>query len=189
MRNLMRSLAIAIVMLVSAGAARADQSYLLTLSGNGVHPFDAGECPLPSQVCNPPVLIFDWEGIVTVVVDSDAPGTFTGDHFVSLAFAPTQGLITAFSGNSFLSAASVTVAGGHVTSLDAQWAGSPPAAVTFSGLSVSYEQPPTQHFGSISARATLVPVPEASTVLLLLGGLAAMGLRRWRSRPRRHGWA
>src|SRR5689334_5196718 len=113
MRNLMRSLAIA--MLVSAGAARADQSYLLTLSGNGVHPFDAWECSLPTQVGDPPILIFDWEGVVTVVVDSVAPGTFTGEHFVSLGCARTQGLITGFSGNSFLSQPSVTVAAGRMT--------------------------------------------------------------------------
>jgi hypothetical protein len=166
--------ALPLVALLGTGAARADNAtYLLTLHGSGTHQLDAWECP--GQICTSFAVGFTWDGIVTVVVDSTAPGTFTGTDFVSLAFAPTHGLIEGFSGHSFLTDPSVTIAGGMVTDIEAQWAGSPPASVTFAGLGVHIDRPPTHHFGSIRADAVLSPVPEPATFALLLGGLAVMG--------------
>ena len=163
--------------LLLTGVARADQDYLLTLRGGGIHFLDATECPM--EFCTTPFQPFAWEGTVTVTVDSDAAGTFTGDHFVSLAMDSNQ---LSFHGHSFITTPSVTIADGRVTAIEADWAGLPPAHVTFSDLSVHWEQPPMHRFGSISANARLTPVPEPATAALLAGGLLALAARLCSSR-------
>ena len=182
LRSAMRWTAAAAVALLSSGAARANETYLLHLSGGGTHFLDAWECPM--QFCVSPVRGFSWEGTVTVVVDSDGPGTFAGEHFVSLAMT-SGSFIEGFSGHSFFAPPSVTIAGGQVTDIEADWAGSPPAHVTFSGLSVHYTRPPTHHFGDVFANAGLQAIPEPATAALLLGGLAVMGAAALRRRPSR----
>jgi hypothetical protein len=179
MKQILKSVVI-VVAAATGGVAQADPSYLLSLAGSGIHQLDAFECP--QQICATPFVMFDWTGLVTVVVDGDGPGIFTGSHVASIAFDPSTGFVPSFSAQSFNSSPSVTVAGGQVTAIDADLLFGSPASVSFSGLGVLFSQPPLHHFGSVMASGVLTAVPEPTTMELLLGGLVALsavaGLRR-----------
>jgi hypothetical protein len=170
---------------IFANSASADESYVLSVNGKGVHALDAYECPGTICPLDQQVVSFDWGGLLTVVVNSDAAGTFTGSQVVSLAFERSMGLVSSFSSQSlfgFSGPPSVTVSDGEVTSIDAYLPYSPYQKVTFSGLSVQYFEPSQHHYGSTTATAVLAPVPEPSTWLLLICGLAAIATTSRRHR-------
>ena len=163
-----------LVLACAAGLARADETYVLQLSGRGTHRFDAWECPM--QVCTIGGTSFSWEGTVVVVVSSDASGTFAPPDFVSMTLDWTAPYVFAFprAVSGIFPAPTVTVVDGRVTSIDVLWQNGTPETLSFSGLSVFFNKPPTHHSGPTSASAFLTQVPEPQTGVLLAIGLAGL---------------
>jgi hypothetical protein len=179
-----------LLLLASAAPVCADETFLFRVSGGGFHLFDAWECP--QQFCTVGGTPFTWEGTVSVVVDSAASGTYAPPHFVSMTMAWTTPYVPTVDrdlGTMSGPIPTVTLADGRVTSIDLIPIFGTPDTLTFSGLSVTYDKPPTHHFGPTQARAVLIPIPEPTSAVLLATGLIALPLVAVarRARPGRHG--
>lgn len=176
---------VVVSLLWSAGAACAQETFFLGLTGGGPH------FPLPSecgQQINCPITFASWSGTMRIVTASGADGVYAGDSVLALDFTSDQVEFDLHnirtSVESFGSPAySVTLAGNQVVSVDFAVQLNPggllpaPTVVTFSGLSGGFDVPVSHRLGATFFRGTLVPIPEPATWALLLAGatmLAAM---------------
>jgi hypothetical protein len=174
------------VLLLSAGAAFAQETFLMALNGSGLHFRLPGECA-PAQDCGPPVR-FPWTGTVTIVTASDANGVYTGASLLGLDFETNTvrfNLDAIRNSSTFFGEPySVTLAGGQVVSVDFAIHLTPgggvlaPTVLTWGGLSGGYNEPVSHSVGQTFYSGTLVPIPEPQTWALLLAGLVATGFLR-----------
>jgi len=174
------------LLLPSAGAAFAQETFLLGLNGSGLHFRLPGECA-PQQDCGPPVHV-PWFGTVTIVTTSDANGVYTGGSLLGLDFVTNRAKFNLdairSSSGFFGEPYSVTLADHQVVSVDFAIHLTPgsgvlaPTVLTFSGLSGGYLESVSHSVGSTFYSGTLVPIPEPQSWALLLAGLAATGFLR-----------
>ena len=163
-------------MIVATGAllvappAHADATYDLVLTGLVEHTVDCWESvPLCS---GPPTISYPWTGMLTVVVDSSADGTYTNAAFESLT------LTSNVAGGTWDADFTVTVGGHRVTAvagdLPVMTAHDEEAFIVFDGLDATFAGSGMHHYGPTTASGSLSPVPEARADLSLLFGLAAL---------------
>jgi hypothetical protein len=157
-------------------SAQANATFEFSLSGQLSQPDGCGnaDCSVPGG------LVFPWTGELTVVLDSGADGVYDNTGLVSFdmrsnccsVHEPSDGPIPFF--------ASFLVAGGRLTSMDATSYDPviPVVVTTFSGLTVSYDQPQIFHSPETLGSAVLTPVPEAATWAMLVLGVALLGAIR-----------
>ena len=184
--QLPRMLSLMSVALGLAGPALAQTTYRLAVTGEIDHTVDCWETvPLCS---GPPHAYTPWSGLVTVVVDTTADGTYSGADFETLTFDANIGSF-AIVPNDVDASMQVTIAGGQVSALDAFVAVDTPHDTSafdfFHGLDASFDGTGGTHYGSTAATGTLSAIPEPATAtLLLLGGFAGLAWSR-----RRQAWA
>jgi len=174
-------------LLWSAGVAWAQETFLLGLTGGGVHLPVVTECePQPQPSC-PPTNV-DWTGTMRIVTESGADGVYTGDRLLALDFTSNVvnfdlALIRASFEFFGPPGYSVTLAGNQVVSVDFAVHLTPPdlpaeSVVTFSHLSGGFDVPLSHRLGPTFYRGTLAAIPEPATWTLLLAG--ATVLVAWR---------
>jgi hypothetical protein len=175
-----RTLLATAIALFLAAPAFAQTTYRLVLDGEIDHLLDCWETT--PQCSGPRDVQYAWGGILTVVVDTAADGSFTGPDLESVNFTGNVGSFTLSQlvADPFYA---VTVTDGQVSSLQLH-----PFIDTlldvsawddFSGLSVIYYGSGGHHYGGTSGTATLSPIPEPAPAALLLAGLAmGAALRR-----------
>lgn len=171
------------------------KTYPLELSGSIEHA--EADCQDFPDLCNPSSPAFtpefrQWSGVATLVVNSPADGTYTGDGIVSFSLSSNIGPLTDFSasssdlanaldGNLRPSPDKVSIANGSVASFDLTMF-TPFQGIRFSGLDVtfiSYAQRPPGQIDDFGV-ATLVSVPEPETFALMLLGVGALSYGRRR---------
>jgi hypothetical protein len=173
-KSIALGLAALLTALAPVGSARADATYLLTLSGTDEHTYPP--CRLVFPHCGETVDL-PWNGLLTIVIDSNADGTFGESDVTSFSFAVDPGrLVLPFSPGS------ITVSDGRVTSVDIfNYPTGDFQFLHFAGLSVSYFSFfDTGHFGADFATGTLTAVPEPGGAALALCALACAGAARSR---------
>jgi hypothetical protein len=173
-------------LLWSAGAACAQETFFLGLSGGGPH------FPLPSecgQQVSCPTTFESWSGTMRIVTASGANGVYTGDSLLALDFTSNQvefDLDNIRASFQFFGPPgySVTLAGDRVVSVDFAVHLGPdsflpaPTVVTFSGLSGGFDLPVSHREGATFFRGTLAAIPEPATWALLLAGATVLAAMR-----------
>src|SRR5918993_649189 len=136
-------------LLWSAGAVCAQETFVLGLTGGGLH------FPLPSecgQQISCPTTFEDWSGTMRITTASGADGGYTGDSLLALDFTSNRvefDLDRIRVSSEFFGPPgySVTLAGNEVASVDFAVHLTPglslpaPTVVTFSGLSGGFDVP------------------------------------------------
>ena len=176
----MKVLIAAFLACLTGGALAA--TYSLSLHGSGIHIPDCWEdlaqCD-PGQP-GPQEVTFPWVGSITAVVVPDGDGTWSGADLASFRLDANVGSFNALSQGI---EGSVTVLGGHITSVDLVFRFLPgDIEASFSGLSAFYDQPAQHHYGPTFASGTLTPIPEPETYALLGAGLLLLTMRIARRR-------
>jgi hypothetical protein len=161
--------------LVPASQARADTTYRLVVNGIDEHTYPP--CRIVFPHCDE-TLDLPWNGLLTIVIDTNADGTF-GDEVTSFSFAVDPGrLLLPYSPGG------VTVSDGRVTSVDILFYPDGDGFVHFDGLHVVYQNNfDAGHLGADFASGTLTAVPEPGGAALLLWALACAGAAGWRRSP------
>lgn len=161
-------LALALMLAAFSGGARANSTFVFTLSGQQ----DFQSCT------NPPLctrdLILPWMGKLTVVLDSGADGEYSQLDLVSFDLVSNLDSFHEPIVSSPPFTARFTIADGKLTSIGGAYYYplEPDDVTTFSGLEV-YEQHPIIYFTpALTGLATLTPVPELGSWAMLLCGLA-----------------
>jgi PEP-CTERM motif len=177
---------IAAATLFLAQSAMSSTTFLLDLRGQATHEVNAWECsPSPCSGGGPRLepVTFDWLGALTLVTADDADGVYYG------GLEYPDGELLSLSLESNLDdfdrpfTASAVVVGGHVVALDAYFENSPVKFV-LADMTAFYDQPPMPHFGETRGTAIVTNVPEPSTWLLMVLGLAGVAVATRRRRDR-----
>ena len=165
------ALAAASLLLVAAGSARADTSYLLGIQGTDQRYYPV--CRLPGQAppCDTTVLL-PWTGTLDIVIDSSADGVYTGTDVLAFDFRTSAGSLSLQPLDDF---GSVTIVGGQVSAVSFSWPPfDPNGDFAVDGLHVTFDREfDSPHEGSDVASGVLAPVPEpagASLMALALAG-------------------
>jgi hypothetical protein len=171
-------------MLAAASSARADASYLLGLQGVDQRHYPV--CRLPDQAppCDTTVDL-PWSGKLEITVDSGADGVYSDSDVLAFDFRTSAGsLVLPFMPGS------VTVDGGHVTSVDMFTFPADDGFYTFSGLRASYSRDfDAGHLVTDSASGVLASIPEPGAATLIIFALACAWAGSARSRRWRAPWA
>ena len=188
----MRTLATAIGVAIhlAASPATAVETFTLAYDGSAVVPID---CFVQPQACG--LFTVPWHPIVTVRLTSAADGIYAFEAFppdnpantltflslvsVGSAGEPVATLDLSTADSSLLGGLTATVQGGHLTSLDGLIVGDLAARWRFTGIDVSFEQPPVGKSGPYSGHAAMVPEPDV--YVLMIAGLAAAAWVRGRA--------
>ena len=173
-----RSFAAAVVLLpaifLAPRSAHANATFEFALSGQLQQQEGCGDpgCTVPG------VVVFPWTGALTVVLDSGADGVYDSTDLVSFVMDSNCCSVDEPGIDSIPFVASFTVAGGRLTSIDATSldATFPVVVTTFSGLTVSYFQPPIFFTPETTGQAVLTPVPEPAAWAMLVLGLVLVGM-------------
>jgi PEP-CTERM motif len=167
----------AALLLSAAQAAQANATFVLDLTGQGIHWKSGWECIVCTDPNDPRLQPdrFAWRGVLTVVTTSDADGIYTGDSILSLS------LDSNLEDFERPWAASATVEDGLIISLNVYDENSP-VKLQIADMSATYDQPDLHHYGRTQATGIVTNVPEPSTwSLMAVGG----GLLTWMTRRRR----
>jgi hypothetical protein len=171
-------LAVAVLVTGLSCGAQASVTSVFSFSGDLEYRYNAWNCP--NLTCSSWAETRAWEGLVTVVTDSAADGTYAGDKLLSFQFASSlpnwQGFTTdGKATGSFLPVTlAVTMTGGLLTAVDGGFMADPYERFTMNGLTASYSFGGCHHCNAVTGVATLAPVPEPQTYAMLLAGLGLL---------------
>jgi hypothetical protein len=164
--------------LLGPGNARANVSYIFEVSGT------LAEYNYPEDI------VWPWTGTLAVVLDTASDGTFGRDDMVSFDMVSTGISFHEPSLLPFPFEPYFTVAGGKLTSFDAEYVTpfGDGEVTRFIGLAASYHRDVTHRDGEVNGTAVLIPVPEPAPAAMLLLALAAgVGVRCSRAAPAAQG--
>ena len=174
-------LTLALLLAVFSTSARADATFLFSLSGEQ----ETHGC------ANPPSCTLDfvtpWMGKLTVVLDTGADGAYGNADLVSFDLASNLGSIHEPIVAPIPFDASFIVAGGKLTAIGAHYYDPtvPDDLTTFNGMNVYVNNPAHFFTPPVTGTAILTPVPEPGIWAMLLCGLAlAVGGARMPRRER-----
>ena len=161
-------LALALMLAAFSAGARADATFVFTLSGQQ----DFQECTNPPSCTLD--LVLPWMGKLTVVLDSGADGEYTNLDLVSFDLVSNLDSFHEPIWSPIPFIARFTVADGKLTSIGAAYYYplEPDDVTTFGGMEVYEEHPLIYFTPAVTGLATLTPVPELGSWAMLLCGLA-----------------
>lgn len=167
---------------VSANAA----TYLLRLDGVADHtPYCYWEPYFPCNGTTPVHVQSEWTGLMTIVLDTSADGTFGGSDVTSMSLNANGGSFS-FPIADYGYFAEISVLDGRVTSMDAGIPLNLPddnfTVFGIRGLSAEFNDFGTHHYGSTYYAGTLTPIPEPDELALVVAGLLTLVARKVRNR-------